>query len=151
MKEFNIEEILLYSEKIEKESYSFYTHAGEKVNDPEVRDLLKTLASEEVTHVNNVRELLLKKDLKPSDSELIISVEKSLAERLVNTALIDDDATPLAVLEVALEREQNTENLYATISAFTDLPSDVVSLFDALKEQEQIHAERIRRKMKHFQ
>jgi rubrerythrin len=144
MKEFTIREIVEHAEKIEAESRKFYLTASEKLTDSETVDLTRELAEEEIKHFNHLRDLLNESKLSASELDKFSGGKIDLHDRIVKTAEITEDSDPVEVLEVALDREISTENLYKMYLTLTDLPDNFIKVFDDLRLQEVGHQNRIK-------
>jgi rubrerythrin len=143
MKEFTIREIIEYAANIESESHKFYTAAASKVTDPDTKNLAKELSEEETGHYNHLRDLISEERVSSCElDEMVTDID--LSDRMVKTDEIDFTSDPIDILEVALEREINTERLYTTYLTFTNLPEDVIKVFEDLKNQEIGHQNRIK-------
>ncbi|MBN2781388.1 MAG: ferritin family protein [Candidatus Marinimicrobia bacterium] len=144
MKTFNVKEIIEYAIKIEKESFEFYTLAAKNVKDKDVRELTGQLAGEEVGHQNRLRRLIDEKTVSPEVLLRDMEIDTTLMDRMVKTADISPDASPGEVLQVALERENTTEQTYAMLMTLSQITDDIVDIFRDLRLQEQGHANKIR-------
>lgn len=143
MKVFNLKEIIEYAIKIEKESFEFYNKAYDKVDDPDVKDLTAQLAGEEVDHQNRLRKLIDEKTVSADILFKEMEVDTTLMDRIVETSVIPEDAGALDVLNVALEREKNTEQTYAMLQTLSQITDDIVKVFEDLRLQEVGHANKI--------
>jgi rubrerythrin len=148
MKTFNVKEIIEYAIKIEKESFEFYNRASAHVNDPDVKELTVQLAGEEVGHQNRLRDLINEEKVSPRDMMLEMEIDTGIMDRIVSTSVIPFDATPMKVLEIAFERESNTEQTYAMLSTLSHISDNIVEVFEDLRKQEQGHAGKIKARMK---
>ncbi len=148
MSDLSIREIIEHSQRVEQESYSFYEQASRVVLDKDVKPLLTELSVEELRHFNSLRDLLHQQRLDPLAMSARISIETDLLRRFVKTHEITELSTREDVLEIALERENNTEAMYAMLLTFTNISDDIVEVFGNLRLQEQGHASRIRALMK---
>ncbi|HNZ54513.1 MAG TPA: ferritin family protein [bacterium] len=144
MKDFTIREIVEYAEKIEAESHKFYALAAEMIKEPDTKNLAFDLAEEETKHFNHLRDLLNESRLTSLELDIVVSQGIDLLNRTVKTAEITGDSDPIDILEVALEREINTEELYKMYLTFTNLPDNVVKVFEDLRNQEIGHQNRIK-------
>lgn len=144
MKEFTIREIVEHAEKIEAESRKFYSAAAEKLKDKETVELTGELAEEEIKHFNHLRNLLNESSLSAEELDRFTGGKIDLHDRIVKTAEITEDSDPVEVLEVALDREIATENLYKMYLTLTDLPGDFIKVFNDLRLQEVGHQNRIK-------
>ncbi len=148
MKVFNVKEIIEYAVKIEKESFEFYTRASENLKDEQVRELTAQLAKEEIGHQNRLRELIDKELVSPELMLKEMEIDTTIMDRIVATSKISPEASPMEVLQVALERENNTEQTYAMLSTLSQISDDIVEVFEDLRKQEQGHARKIEGRMK---
>jgi len=143
MKIFNVKEIIEYAIQIENESFEFYIRAAKNTAEGDVKDLLTKLSGEEIDHQNRLKALI---DETKVNSELLLKemeIDTAVMDRIVKTSLIPDNASPLEVLQVALQREKNTEQTYAMLMSLTQISDDVVEVFEDLRLQEQGHVNKI--------
>ena len=147
MRELTLNEIIEYAENIELESYNFYSKAKEIVIDKEVKELLTQLANDETNHYNQLRNLRQKGSLSKSELSQKISLEKDALTKFVNTGKIEKDFTGTEVLKIALEREINTEQIYAMFITFTQIAVNVLEVFELLRNQERGHINKIENKL----
>ncbi len=143
MKIFNVKEIIEYAIKIEKESFVFYTNAANLIEDADVNALLVKLSGEEVAHQNRLKSLIDETKVSPEFLLKEMEIDTTIMERIVETSAIPVDASALDVLNVALEREKNTEQTYAMLMNLTQISDDVVDVFEDLRLQEQGHVNKI--------
>ncbi len=143
MSEMRISDILTYSIKIEHESMLFYREAAPRASGGDVRTLLEELAAEEVKHENRLSGLL--NDLADGDAE---GFDHTSMNKLIRNDEIPADADQEAVLNIALEREENTRDFYIQVATMTNLDVDVVDVFDMLYKQESGHVTRISNMLK---
>ncbi len=151
MRELNLKEIIEYAEKIELESFSFYTKATEIVNEPEVKEVLSQLAIEETGHYNRLRELLDEGRLSIEELEKTINIEKKLLDMLVNTDKIESSYSAVDVLKIALNREKNTAKAYEMFKTFTALDDYALDVFEGLRQQEVGHVNKIAARLKKYE
>lgn len=147
MKIFTVKEIIEYAIKIENESFKFYTNASQKVESGDVKDLLVKLSGEEVDHQNRLKGLIEEEKVSAQLLMKEMEIDTIIMDRIVKTSLIQDDATAMDVLKIALEREKNTEQTYAMLSTLTQISDDIVEVFDELRLQEMGHATKIQLRM----
>jgi rubrerythrin len=150
MQLFSVKEIIEYAIKIEKESFAFYTKASEIVTDVDVKELVTNLAGEEVDHQNRLRNLINEENVSVDSLNAKHEIDTTLMERIVNTGEITDTASAMDVLEIALEREENTEKTYAMLATLSNLDDDVVKIFDELRLQEKGHVNKIQFRIDHI-
>lgn len=143
MKIFNVKEIIEYAIHIEKESFVFYTNAAKLIKDADVKALLVKLSGEEVDHQNRLKGLIEETKVSPEFLLKEMEIDTTIMDRIVKTSLIPDDASALDVLNVALEREKNTEQTYAMLMTLTQISDDIVEVFEDLRLQEQGHVNKI--------
>lgn len=150
MKLFSVKEIIEYAIKIENESFAFYTKASEIVVNEEVKKLVTLLASEEVDHQNRLRGLIDEEKVSAESLEQTHEINTTLMDRIVSTSDISENSSALDVLEVALEREESTEQTYAMLATLSNLEEDVVKIFDNLRLQERGHVNKIQFRLDHL-
>ena len=143
MKIFNVKEIIEYAIQIEKESFVFYTNTAKLIEDADVKVLLEKLSGEEVDHQNRLKGLIDETKISPEFLLKEMEIDTTIMERIVETSIIPGDASTLDVLNVALEREKNTEQTYAMLMTLTQISEDVVEVFEDLRLQEQGHVNKI--------
>ncbi len=151
MRELNLREIIEYAEKIELESFSFYEKASEIVNDPEVKDVLSQLATEETGHYNRLRGLLEEGRLSKEELEKTINMEKALLDMLINTDEIKSSFSAVDVLNIALNREKNTAKAYEMFKTFTALDDFALKVFEDLRLQEVGHVKKISARLEKYE
>ncbi|MCD6177576.1 MAG: ferritin family protein [Candidatus Cloacimonetes bacterium] len=147
MRELSLNEIIEYAEKIELESYTFYSKAKEIIFDEEVKDLLTQLANDETDHYNHLRNLRQKGALTQKELDQKISLDIDLFSAIVNTEKIEKDFTSSEVLNIALQREINTEQTYAMLMTLTQLNDNVLKIFELLRKQEKGHVIKIQNRL----
>lgn len=150
MELFSVHEIIEYAIKIEQESFAFYTKASEIVKDKNVKDLVTMLASEEIDHQNRLRELIDEEKVSPKSLNKTHKIDTTLLKRIVDTPDITTNSTGMEVLEIALEREKNTEQTYAMLLTLSNIDDDVIEIFDNLRLQEKGHVNKIQFRIKHI-
>ncbi|MCD6447079.1 MAG: ferritin family protein [Candidatus Marinimicrobia bacterium] len=143
MKIFNVKEIIEYAIQIENESFVFYTNAAKLIKDADVNALLVKLAGEEVNHQNRLKDLIDETKISPEFLLKEMEIDTTIMDRIVITSAIPSDSSALDVLNVALEREKNTEQTYAMLMSLTQISDDVVEVFEDLRLQEQGHVNKI--------
>jgi rubrerythrin len=143
MKTFNVKEIIEYAIKIEKESFEFYNRAYDKVEDTDVKNLTLKLAGEEVEHQNRLKKLIDEETVSSETLRKEMQVNTTIMDRIVETSVIPDEASSLDVLNVALEREKNTEQTYAMLQTLSHITDDIIEVFEDLRLQEVGHAKKI--------
>jgi rubrerythrin len=72
-----------------------------------------------------------------------MQVDTTIMDRIVETSVIPDEASSLDVLNVALEREKNTEQTYAMLQTLSHITDDIIEVFEDLRLQEVGHAKKI--------
>lgn len=147
MRELSLTEIVEYAEKIELESYDFYSKAKDIVVNKGIKNLLTQLANDEIGHFNQLRNLRQKGNLSIDELEQKISLKEDALTKFVNTGKIEKDSTSTEVLKIALEREINTEQIYAMFMTFSQISTNVLEVFELLRNQEKGHANKIQKKL----
>jgi len=143
MREFTVVEIIEFSDKIEQESYAFYTKASENVSDSETKELLEKLAEEEVSHSNRLRSMINLKAISDNELDVRVKLENSILDHIIKNVQITPDDKPIDILNIALSREKATVLMYATLITFTDLTNPIIKVFEELKAQEDGHVLKI--------
>lgn len=148
MKEFSVEEIIQYSQRVEQESYSFYKEAETRVANRDVHPLLRELQDAEIDHLNKLKGLLDEKKMSKEelDTKLDLTIDPEVM--IVSLDPMPDNPTPVTVLQTALQREKKTEALYRQLLAFTNLSEDITSVFTYLVNQEKGHVTIIENRLK---
>ena len=148
MSEFSFADVISHSQKIEQESYAFYTAAEPRIDEPQLRELVKELAAAEVEHFNRLRGLLDESRLKPEELAATVAFEESSLDMLVPVRPLPESGSAREILSVALEREKNTRNLYQRLLALTNLSAELSRTFEYLVAQETGHVRRIEARLK---
>ncbi len=148
MRDLTLIEIIEYAEKIELESFSFYSEAVNIVNDESIKELLSQLAADETDHHNFLRSLRHLPSLSQIDMELALPVKKSQLPTIVHHLKIETNSSLLDILNIALDREINTEKTYAMFMTFTALDDIIIKFFEELRLKEQGHINKILYKIK---
>ena len=147
MRELSLNEIIEYAEKIELESYTFYSKAKDIILNENVKGLLVQLANDETDHYNHLRNLRQKGALTQKELDQKISLDIDLFSAIVNTEKIEKDFTSSEVLNIALQREINTEQTYAMLMTLTQINDNVLDVFELLRKQEKGHVIKIQKKI----
>ncbi len=156
--EFSPYEILEIAEQIERNGIAFYTAAARAVGDPEAVEMLQSLASWEVGHVDLFIDMRnnLSADAKlptvfdPYDE--MGSYLKSAADNVVfiaqtsATQVIGPNPTLKGILEIALEREKDAVVFYSGIRDMVPTESGK-SKVDGVIREEVTHVGMIQRKL----
>jgi len=144
MREFTIQEVIEYAQKVEKESYQFYKSAADILNDPGTVELAGKLSLEEEKHYNYLGDLLSGEKASPKELGRKVHLDKVDPEdQMVSTSDISGNATALDILNIALEREKNTEQLYGMLLSMTDLSESMTKVFEDLKKFEHNHVDQV--------
>ena len=147
MRELSLNEIIEYAEKIELESYTFYSKAKENILNENVKDLLTQLANDETNHYNHLRNLRQKGKLSQEKLNQKITIDQDFFLKIVNIEKIEKDFTSSEVLTIALQREINTEQTYAMLMTLTQINDNVLEIFKLLRKQEKDHIIKIQNKL----
>ncbi len=147
MKEFSVEEIINFAQKIEEESYNFYKKANQTLTDPELKKLTEELSNAEIDHLNRLRKLTNESQLTKDDLSHRVNLNEEDYKRIINMKDFPQNPTAKDILEVALERERNTATTYRTFLSFTDLSQNIIDLFNYLTAQEEGHVKIIQNKL----
>lgn len=148
MRGLSLKEIIEFSEKIELESYEFYSKAKELIDEEETKLLLTLLANEETGHYNHLRSLINKGNLTADELDAKLLLKEETLSQFVNTDKIEKGFSGKQILEIALDREKKTEQLYAMFMTLTDINVKVLKIFTDLRNQEKGHVEKISARLK---
>ena len=148
MRGLNLKEIIEYSEKIELESYEFYSKAKDIVDEEDTKSLLTLLADEETGHYNHLRSLINKGHLTEEELDAKLMLKEDTLSQYVNTDKIEAGFSGKQILEIALDREKKTEQLYAMFMTFSDINIKVLEIFTDLRNQEKGHVNKITARLK---
>ena len=144
MKEFTVQEVIEYAQDIEMESYRFYKATASALNDPETANLAERLSLEEEKHYNQLTGLLSDEKSTPEELSQRVTLERTDdLEKIITTSNISGDATTLEILNLALERERKTEQLYAMLLSLSNLNQTMIQVFEDLRKFEQGHVEMV--------
>ncbi|KUK82877.1 MAG: Rubrerythrin [Candidatus Marinimicrobia bacterium] len=143
MTHLTVRNILEHAERIETESHVFYVRAAGFLSDPDARQLAIELSEEETKHFNHLRDLLKQSPLTSPELDITLGTEVNLSDRVVKTEDISEESDADTILNVALEREKQTEALYRLYLTLTDIPEHLVQVFEDLRQQEVGHQKRI--------
>jgi rubrerythrin len=143
MTHLTVRDILEHAERIETESHVFYVRAAGFLNDPDARQLAIELSEEETKHFNHLRDLLNQTHLSSHELDKTLGSEVNLSDRVVKTSDINEESDADTILNVALEREKQTEALYRLYLTLTGIPDHLVRVFEDLRQQEVGHQKRI--------
>ncbi len=126
----------------EEDSHALYTNAAQKVTDAHARAMLEELAKEELGHKAKL-EGLLKRGLtwEIVEGEFKKVQDLKLGDHLVAEPL-DAEADLQAVLTVAIRREKESHELYATMAGVT-CDETVRNLFEFLANEELTHKRKL--------
>ena len=148
MKEFSVRDIILFSQRIEQESYDYYMKAKGILKKQELQDFVNDLALSELNHKARLARLL--NEEKPADSELDkdLNAESPAYRKLVNSPDINENSTTEDILKTAVTREENTRDLYKMMISLTNIDPSIVKIFEDLVKQEEGHANVLKEKLK---
>ncbi|MCX7726900.1 MAG: ferritin family protein [Chitinispirillaceae bacterium] len=144
---FNVEEIFQIGIQIEKNGNAFYKEAADKCNTPEVKKLLLDLAEWEKSHIEIFEKLKetipqknKNKDVFDSDNMIHLYL-KSIADSKVfvkGLKLSTEDleaASPVKVLETALEFEKDSVVLFSSMKEIITDSSSAKQVEKLIKEE----------------
>ncbi len=126
----------------EEDSHALYKNAAGRVKDPNSKAMLEELAKEELGHKAKL-EGLLKRGLtwEIVEGEFKKVQDLKLGDHLVAEPL-DEQADLQAVLTVAIRREKESHELYATMAGVT-CDETVHNLFEFLANEELTHKRKL--------
>jgi len=126
----------------EERTSAAYVSQARKTRDKAVREVLESLAKQEIAHANKLLRVLNK----GADLSMLGNKEKQLAEelRVVNDDVreIEKSGEVVKVLRKASKAEENSGRLYRSLEKIYK-GLDVELLFRKLAEEEDKHKERI--------
>lgn len=150
---YNVAEIFEIAEQIERNGAAFYRAAAEKFSDPEIKDFLSEMASDEDEHEKTfiaMKKALVGKpalDGKDPDDTALMYI-RSLAGKYVFEKtevpefLKKDDPALDEVLDYAMAAEKNSMIFYLALKAITDGCEDK-QVIQRLIDEEQKHLEKL--------
>ncbi len=147
MEELSVEQVIQFAQTIEEESYTFYTEANRRLDDPNLKALTEELASAEVDHLNRLRKLLDLTAVAEDQLKRRVRLDTAEYRRVVAAKPIENDSSAREILERALARETATANTYKMLVSMTNLGPEVVELFTYLTAQETGHVTTIKNKL----
>jgi rubrerythrin len=147
MEELTVEEIIKYAMRIERESYGFYRKASKFLEGSGLEGLTRTLAEEEVGHLNQLRSLIEQERIAQEDLADQVDIDTSLFTRIISTQDIPSMATARDVLYIALEREKDTRANYEMLLGIAAFNEEIRSTLRMLKKMEEEHMRMLRERI----
>ena len=114
MKEYPDSEIFEFAIAREVGAYDFYMQLSERQTDPIAKDLLKSLADEELEHKSKLEFEIIKQGRVVKDSEDWSELEKVYPSIEVEDA---SDISYREALKIAIEKEEMSFRLYADMAS----------------------------------
>jgi rubrerythrin len=143
MKEITIQEAIEYAQNIEMESYRFYKNTATILKEPQTVELAEKLSREEEKHYNQLK-VLLQENATPEELSRKVTLDpKDYIDNIVTTSDVAEDASALDILNLALEREKKTEQLYGMLLSLSNLNQTMIRVFEDLRKFEQGHVEMV--------
>lgn len=140
--EHPVQRILQQAIKNEESAYLLYSTAASATRSPHIRDLLQSLAQDEVGHKQRLQEMLA------GDPGLIVAAghEGQIVDLKIGDYLVLEPLSPDAdlqtVLIVASKREKGSHDFYAAMAGLT-CGVEERKLFEFLAEEELSHKNRV--------
>jgi rubrerythrin len=72
-----------------------------------------------------------------------LNIDTALFDKIIQSGDIPVQATPLNILEIALEREKSTLENYIMLLTISDLNKEIIAVFELLKGMEEQHVKDI--------
>jgi rubrerythrin len=135
MEQLTVEEIIKYAIRVEQESFQFYRRASRILAGSELKGLVDELSEQEVCQIS---------ELKDEKRSRLLTVDTTLFDRIIATDDIPPRATPVDILQIALERETLSRKNYEMLQELAKITDDIRSSFRSLREMAERHVEMIR-------
>jgi rubrerythrin len=144
MEQLTVEEIIKYAIRVEQESFQFYRRASRILAGSELKGLVDELSEQEVCQISELKAYI--KDDTEVDEKLsrLLTVDTTLFDRIIATDDIPPRATPVDILQIALERETLSRKNYEMLQELAKITDDIRSSFRSLREMAERHVEMIR-------
>jgi len=141
-KEYTLQEALKLAIKTEKESLDFYRKAGAITKDERSKKVFGLLATEEIGHLKAFFDHYRGGDLGDFASYLDSPPDKSSATHLALEKALADDVHEKRALEIALQEEKSTIELYTVLGR--DIVDPLVKrVFETVVRETQGHHDMI--------
>ena len=125
--------------EMEEKAYNFYENAISKVEDPEPKQILRDLASQELKHRLKLEEVQREVSLgrfQVTENESAETIDTIAAD----WPEIGSEATSQEILEIALSKEQYAYSFYTILRDKSTIKT-VKEIFDALALEEKKHVD----------
>lgn len=137
-----IENVIRQAIKGEEDSYAIYTSASKRVTSAPAKALLEELAKEELGHKAKLEGLLQKRlSWNIARGQFKRVTDLKLGDHLVAKPL-EEGADFQTVLTVAIQREKDSHELYATMASIA-CDETVHNLFEFLANEELTHKRKL--------
>jgi rubrerythrin len=117
----------------EIEAYDFYTAVGEKVNDPNLKSIFKSLADEEKKHRNFLQGLLSQSKPLCFDETKDYKIAETVDKPKLSLGMKPADAIALA-----MKNEEEAMNMYTELAG-SSADKEQKEMFESLARMEQGH------------
>ena len=134
MTDSTLKNILERAIQSEEHSYNTYTHLAGKVDRPESKKLLESLAQQELKH----KEMLESFDPRAAGAFKPEKIEDQKIAEFLAAAPLDTSASVQDVVLFAMKKEQAAYEFYARMGEFSP-PAEAKGLFDRLAGEELKH------------
>jgi rubrerythrin len=149
MEDITLKEIIDYAKINEDNARKFYLKASGHAKGDNVKGLLKSMADDEVKHIERLDEIdKMIDEGKPLPAPHGITKPLGYAE-FVGDIKLGDDADYQEVLKFAMAKEKEAMESYARYAKLTDV-ADAKKLFELLAEEEREHLSELEAKFDDF-
>jgi hypothetical protein len=151
MEELTLEELIKYAIRIQQDSFLFYRRASKMLVGNRLESITADMADFKALQLKQLKELLSECTLGVDDCDVMVEIDTTLIDEILENGEIPAQATPRDVLLLSLSREDKTQKTYSIVLAIPALHRRVQETFTVLSgaEQERIglirtHIEKIR-------
>ncbi len=133
MKVEEYKKVIAMAVENEIEAFDFYTAAGEKVQDANLKDIFKDLAEEEMKHRNFLQGLLSQVKPMRFDEAQDYKIAEAVAKPKLSIAM-----KPAEAIALAMKNEEEAMTMYAEL-ARCSTDQEQKEMFEALSRMEKGH------------
>ena len=135
MEQLTVEEIIKYAIRVEQESYQFYRRASRMLAGSELKALVDEFSEHEVGHMIELK-AYIKDDTEVNEKlSRLLTVDTALFDRIIASDDIHPKATPIDILQIALERESISRKNYEMLHGLAKIGDDIKSTFWSIMEK----------------
>jgi rubrerythrin len=150
MEKLTVEEVIKYAIRVAQESYQFYRRASRMLAGSDLKDLIDELSEREVCHINELKVYI--KDDTEVDEKLsrLLTVDTTLFDRIISFEEIPSKATPVDILQMAVDREIASRRNYEMLYGHPKITDDIRATFRSIMEREAEQVEMIQERIEHL-